>query len=780
MNRTDRREFLKRMALASAAATATALVPGVFFGEEVLRAAGSVSATVWRKAPCRFCAAGCGLLIGIEDGRAVAVKGDPDSPVNKGLACVKGYHAVQAFYGRDRITRAMVRRDGRLVPVPLQEALDLVARRLGESVASHGKDSVALYGSGQWSIPTAYVAAKLFKGALGTNNLDANARLTSGSAMAGLRSSFGLDAPLGCFEDLDHADVFVLWNTNLAEEHPVLFSRLLERRRTSPSVRIVDLSTRTSRTSYAADRSLLFAPQSDLAIANAICQEIVARGWVNRDFVERHVALKKGRTRIGYGTSEDGLVAEAPADASWNEFVRAIDAYTPEAAQRLSGVAAGDIRWLASLYADRGLRVVSIWGAGVNQHVRGTWLNNLIHDIHLLVGKIATPGSGPLSLGDQPSGCGSVREVGALTDRLPSGPVESEAGGRGGAEVRRVPLGNLDPVPSHHALSMFRAFGRGEIRFLWVQGSNPMVSLPNLSRYRESAAGQGQFLVVSDVYPTPTTDVADVVLPSALWLEQEGIYGSAERRTQHFEQMLSPPGDATSDTWQLIEVARRLGFAELFPWASGNYVEGIWTEYGRFRTEPSDRLAPLAELRERPGILWPYVAGQETRWRYNTAHDPATDRSAGAFDFYGNPDRRAWIWIRPHEAAAESPDAEFPFWLETGRVLEHAGTGSLTRRIPVLHQAVPGAYVEVNAEDGRRLGIRDGDRVRLVSRRGSLLITARIDLRGQPAPGRLFVPSFDESILVNQLTLDAFCPLSGQPDYMKCAVRVESTRSPAG
>jgi nitrate reductase NapA len=267
--------------------------------------------------------------------------------------------------------------------------------------------------------------------------------------------------------------------------------------------------------------------------------------------------------------------------------------------------------------------------------------------------------------------------------------------------------------------------------------------------------------------------VADVVLPSAMWIEQEGLFGNSERRTQHFAQMLEPPGEAMSDAWQLIEVARRLGHGALFPWEQGAHVEGIWNEYTRFHDSPEHRMAPLAELKARPGVMWPYVDGRETRWRYNTEHDPAADPARGAFDFYGKPEGRAWIWLRPYEPPPEAPDDEYPFWLSTGRVLEHWHSGSLTRRIPTLHRAVPGAYVELHREDAQALGVRNGQRVRLVSRRGRMTLEARVDYRAQPPRGQVFVPFFDEALLVNELTLDAFCPISGQPDYKKCAVRVE-------
>ena len=563
MTVVDRREFLKRTALASAAAAAGALIPGVAFGEDWALA--GQDAIVWKKAPCRFCGTGCGLLIAVADGRAVGVRGDPDSPVNRGLCCVKGYHSVQALYGRDRIRRAMVRRDGQMVEVPLQEALDLVADRLQSTVEDHGKDAVAMYGSGQWTIPDGYAALKLFKGGIGTNNIEANARLCMASAVTGFMSTFGLDEPMGCYEDIDHADVFVLWGNNMAEMHPILFSRMLERRRLNPHVRIIDLATRTTRTSYAADRSVLFNPQTDLAIANAICHEIIRNGWDNREFVQRHVAFKEGKVGLGYGLEEQVSFTDEAKDADREDFVRFLDSYTPDEVAELSGVPADEIRYLASIYGDPANKVVSFWCMGVNQHTRGTWMNNLIYNIHLLVGKISQPGNSPFSLTGQPSACGTVREVGTLTHALPGGTVGEEGARARAAEIWGVAEDRIPNRPTYDTVQMFRALDRGDIRFIWIQVTNPMVSLPKLSRYRDGAQKEDRFVVVSDVYPTPTTDVADVILPSAMWIEREGMFGNSERRTQHWEKMLEPPGDAMSDTWQIIEVARRLGYGDLLP-----------------------------------------------------------------------------------------------------------------------------------------------------------------------------------------------------------------------
>lgn len=773
MKPVDRRTFLKEAAAVSAATAASAMAPGGVLPAQAILPRRSRAPEAWKKTPCRLCGVGCGLLVRLENGRAAAVKGDRDAPVNQGSACAKGYYSVQALYGKDRITRALVRRGGALVEVPLTEALDLVARRLRDTAQRHGKDSVAVYGSAQWTVPDAYVAAKLFKGALGTNNVETSVRLYGAAAMAGLESSFGLDGAIGCYDDIDHADVFVLWDDNLAETEPVLFSRMLDRRRANPAVRIIHLSTRTTRTSYAVDRTLLHVPHARLAIANAVCQEIVARGLVHREFVDRYVAFKRAPSEPGEDPPGDPRYEEAAGEADWDGYVKFLAGHTPQRAQELSGVPAETIRWLASVYGDPMRKVMSVWGGAVNRDIRGTWLNNAIHNIHLLVGKVASPGNSPFCTTGQPVGGNAVQNAGSLTHALPRGVVQNEQDRRRAADIWGVPVDRIDPRPTHSALSLFRALERGDIRFLWIQATNPMVSLPNLDRYRRAAAVDERFIVVSEAYPTATTDVADVILPAALWIEREGIFGNAERRLQHFEAMVAPPGEATSDAWLMIEVARRLGFSSLFPWDKSDHVERIWEEYGRFHPDPQTALPPIAELRARPGVRWPFADGRETRWRYNTAHDPAADRARGDFDFYGHPDHRAWIWLRPYEPAAEAPDRAYPFWLSTGVVLEHWGTGTLTQRIPTLHRSVPHAYVEMNREDAKRLGIRSHDIVRLVSRRGSLQLEARLEYRSQLPPGQLFVPAFDEAAPVNRLMLDTEEPLSGQPDGRTCAVRVE-------
>ena len=759
------------MAVLSAMTAAAAMFPGILFAEEQEKNLPKGGNLNWKKAPCRFCGVGCGVLIGVEAGKAVAVKGDPKSSVNKGLCCVKGYHSVMAMYGEDRLTKPLIKKNGKYVETSMKEALDLIASKMKETIKDHGKDAVSIYGSGQWTIPDGYVASKLFKGCIGTNNVEANARLCMATAVTGFLTSFGLDEPMGCYEDIDHADVFVLWGNNMAEMHPVLFSRLLDQR-LKRGVKIIDFATRTTRTSMAADKSILFIPQTDLAVANAICYEIIKNGWVNKSFVEKHCNFSKGLTNMGYGLEDNYSFKDKPEKIDFESYQIFLEDYSPEKVEKISGVSAKDIKYMASYYGDPNKKVMSLWCMGPNQHSRGTWMNNLIYNIHLLTGKISTPGNSPFSLTGQPSACGTVREVGTLTHKLPHGVVMNEEHRKFAAKIWDVPVENIPAKPTYHTVEMFRALDRGDIRFMWIQVTNPMVTMPKLKRYRDGAKKEGRFIVVSDIYPTPTTDIADVILPSAMWIEREGMFGNSERRTQYFEQMVNPPGEAMSDTWQLIEVAKRLGYEKQFYYKEETHIEEIYNEYRRHHEGKKHNMAPLEVLKSQPGAMWPYVDGKSTKWRFNSKYDPACNNGE-EFHFYGKPDGKAIIWQRPYEPAAEEPDNEYPYWLCTGRVVEHWHTGSMTRRIPVLHKAMPHSYVELNPADAKRLQIGTGDKVKLITRRGEIILPASVNQRGVPAPMQVFVPFFDENMLINDITLDSFCPISKEPDYKKCAVNVE-------
>jgi nitrate reductase NapA len=411
----------------------------------------------------------------------------------------------------------------------------------------------------------------------------------------------------------------------------------------------------------------------------------------------------------------------------------------------------------------------------MNQHTRGTWINNLVYNIHLLTGQICKPGATPLSLTGQPAACGTVREVGTLCHRLPADMLVANPEHRAiAAKIWKVPVEKLNAKPGLNTVEMFRAYDRGEIKCLWIQTTNPFSSMPNLNRYRKAAKKDGRFLVVSDVYPTETTQYADVVLPAAMWVEREGMFGNTERRTQQWNKLAEPPKGCMPDDWQMIEVARRMGLGHLFPTNPKTYVKELYEEYRQFTLGTGHDLASYEDLKTHRGMRWPVVNGKETARRYVEGEDPYVKPGEG-IKFYKNKATggKAVVWLRPYEPAAEAPDKDYPLWLCTGRVIEHWHTGTMTRRVPQLNRAVPKAYVEVHPDDAKALGIQDGEKVRLRSRRGVLELEAHLDGRGKSQKGNLFVPFFDESLLANLLTLDAYCPISAQPDYKKCAVRME-------
>jgi nitrate reductase NapA len=384
----------------------------------------------WTKAPCRYCGTGCGVEVGVKDGRVLAVRGDVKSPVNRGLLCVKGYHLPGMLYGEDRLEYPMLRDGGGWKRISWDEALDLVAAKYQEALDQHGPESVAIYGSGQWTVFDGYAASKWFRGGMRSNNVEPNARLCMASAVTGFMTQFQSDEPMGCYEDFEAGDDFVMWGNNMAmaEMHPVLFSRILANKRANPSVRIIDIATRRTPTSDYADMYVEFVPGSDLALANGILHLLVRSGKVNQAFLRENVVFKRGiedLDRIGYGCwGDEGLATDPSAgpaehyrfrdqrrDSSFRELERFLADYTPERVSEICGVPEQQIHTLADIYGDAGRGTVSLWCMGVNQHTRGTWMNNLITDLHLITGKISRPGANPFSLTGQPSACGTVREV---------------------------------------------------------------------------------------------------------------------------------------------------------------------------------------------------------------------------------------------------------------------------------------------------------------------------------------------------------------------------------
>jgi len=833
-----RRDLIKAHAVTAAATAIGISVPGA----QALAQTASSDGVRWDKGACRFCGTGCGVLIGVKDGRVVATQGDPDAPVNKGLNCIKGYFLSKIMYGKDRLTQPLLRmkdgkfdKNGEFAHISWDKAFDIMEEKCKAALKAGGPRNIGMFGSGQWTIWEGYAAAKLFKAGFRSNNLDPNARHCMASAVAGFMRTFGIDEPMGCYDDCEHADAFVLWGSNMAEMHPILWSRVTDRRLTAKHVKLHVLSTFTHRSCELADSELIFKPQSDLAILNYICNYIIQSGAVNEDFVKKHVNFRKGVTDIGYGLrpshpleqaagnngypGADGKPKGAPdtsAPISFEEFKQFVSEYTLDKAHELSGVPKDKLEALAKTYADPKTKVTSFWTMGFNQHTRGTWVNNMIYNVHLLVGKISEPGNSPFSLTGQPSACGTAREVGTFAHRLPADMVVTNPKHREISEkLWKLPAGTLPDWIGLHAVAQSRALKDGKLNFYWTTTTNNMQAGPNINgEIWPGFRNPANFIVVSDCYPTVSAMAADLILPSAMWVEKEGAFGNAERRTQFWRQQVQAPGQAKSDLWQYIQFSKRFKVEEVWPaellekapefkgktlydvlYANGQvskfpladlqkgfdndeskelgfYLQkGLFEEYAEFGRGHAHDLAPFDVYHKARGLRWPVVDNKETLWRFREGYDPYVKKGE-VVKFYGKPDGKAWIFALPYAPAAEMPDAEFDLWLSTGRVLEHWHTGSMTRRVPELYRAMPDAWLYMHPEDAKKRGLQRGDTVKVSTRRGE--VSTKVETRGRnkPPQGLVFMPFFDEHRLVNKLTLDATCPISKETDFKKCACKV--------
>ncbi|WP_318483523.1 periplasmic nitrate reductase subunit alpha [Photobacterium leiognathi] len=821
-----RRAFVKANAAASAAAVAGITLPA---SATNLIVSSDETKIKWDKAPCRFCGTGCSVLVGTQNGRVVATQGDPKAPVNKGLNCIKGYFLSKIMYGKDRLQTPMLRmkngqydKEGEFTSVSWDTAFDVMADKWKAALKKQGPSGVGMFGSGQWTVMEGYAASKMMKAGFRSNNIDPNARHCMASAVVGFMRTFGIDEPMGCYDDLENADVFVLWGSNMAEMHPVLWTRMTDRRLSHPHVKVNVLSTYQHRSFELADNGMIFKPQTDLAIANFIANYIIQNDAVNWDFVNKHTHFKRAQTDIGYGLRDDNPLQQKAANPNsgdmfpmtFEEYKASVAEYTVEKASEMSGVAPEKLIQLAKYYADPKLKVMSLWTMGMNQHTRGVWMQSLVYNLHLLTGKIATPGNSPFSLTGQPSACGTAREVGTFAHRLPADMVVANPKHREIAEkIWKLPEGTIPPKPGYHAVLQDRMLKDGKLNAYWVMCNNNMQAGPNINEERlPGYRNPENFIVCSDPYPTVTAQAADLILPTAMWVEKEGAYGNAERRTQAWYQQVEAPGEAKSDLWQIMEFSKRFkveevwgeelinkmpqyrgktiydilfrnGQVDKFPLsetqelnddakAQGFYVQkGLFEEYASFGRGHGHDLAPYDTYHQVRGLRWPVVDGKETLWRFKEGSDPYAKKGTD-WDFYGKPDGKAWIISAPYEAPPEEPDSEYDMWLCTGRVLEHWHTGTMTRRVPELYKAVPDALCYLHPEDAKKRGLRRGDEVSVASRRGE--IRCRVETRGRNRPpvGLAFVPFFDARILVNKLILDATDPLSKQTDFKKCPIKI--------
>lgn len=758
----NRREFLRRSALAAAAAAIG--VDGIF-GKTIAAAANSdelatlqaQGGITWHKSVCRLCGVGCGVMLGAKDGKPYGIKGDKDNTINSGLLCVKGFYLHKMITAKNRLLYPMVRKNGKLERASWDEALNLVALKFKEIKEKHGPDALAFYGSGQAETEETYVANKLFKGHIGTNNVDGNPRLCMASAVGGYTTTFGADEPIGTYDDIDHCELFLIIGSNTAEAHPVLYDRLVNRKKKNPNTKIIIIDPRKTPTNKIADLQLQVFPGYDLAIMNAIANIIIKEGMTDEKFVSESVSFSDGTKAITY-----------------EEYKNFLEKFTPEYAAKQCGVKADDIVKVARIFG-QSPTAMTMWTMGVNQRVAGVFLNNLIHNIHLLTGKLGKPGCDSFSLTGQPNACGGVREGGGLSHLLPGHRViANEQHRKEIAAIWNVAPDAIKPEPGKHTIAMFEAAAKGDVKGLYVMCTNPAQSLPNLNKYLKGM--DDVFLVVAESFhPTETSKRADVVLPAAFWGEKEGVYGCTERRSQHMAQALKPSGEARWDAFILVELAKRMGYSKNFEHFKS--AEDIWNEYLKTTKGKDMDLtgATYSRLKKLRGLRWPVPnENHPGTWHRFTEGDPMLpkDKAAGKrMYFYTKPDGKATVFARPDKGPEEPISADYPYALTTGRILEHWHTMTMTGQVPELFRAAPKPYAEINPEDAKNLGLSNRDKVKVTTRRGSLIVEARVIDR--PRKGTIFMPFHWPESLTNILVIDAVDAASKEPEYKVGAAKLE-------
>ncbi|PIE23555.1 MAG: nitrate reductase catalytic subunit [Planctomycetota bacterium] len=769
-----RRDFMKYSAMAAvvSAARGTAMATPKEAGADP-----TAPDLQWHKSVCRFCGTGCGVMIGVRDEKIVKLRGDPEHPTTKGLVCAKALFLPVMVRSPDRLQYPQIRKNGKLERASWEEAMSLVAEKFTEAIKSKGPNGAAFYGSGQCLSEESYLANRLFKGGIGTNNVEGNPRLCMASAVGGYVSTFGKDEPMGSYGDIDHAKVFFLVGSNTAECHPVIFDKILARKQSRRDVLVIVCDPRKSPVTSIADVHLDPVPGYDLAIFHAMAHVIIKEGKYDKKFMDKNVQFK---------IVENGK----PKNVGWDGYKAFLEQFTPEAASRISGVPADKIVEAARIFA--GGPTMSFWTMGLNQRITGVWANNLMHNLHLITGQIGKPGATPFSLTGQPNACGGVRDTGSLCHILPYGRVVKKPEHRKQMEeIWGAQPGKIQPKPGLNTVELFKAMKRDEVQAILISTTNPGQSMPNLSITRDAMGkerAKKPFVCVIDGYPTRTTELADVVLPAAIWTEKAGVFGMSERRYQYQPKVCRSPGEARPDLEIILDLAARLEASGVVPrgYISSKFKneDDVWDEMRlASKNTPYDFWGMTRErLKKERGIRWPAptVDSKGTARRFVKGEDPLLDKGPfadnslqdGETKFYAAPNHRAVVWCRPAKPPAEPVDDEYPVVMSTGRVLEHWHTGTMTMTVPQLRRAYPECYVEIHPNDARKWDIQSGDMVRITSRRGEALIKARvIDM---PREGMVFVPWHwaGRDSLINFVTIDAYDPGSKQPEFKVCAVKI--------
>jgi anaerobic selenocysteine-containing dehydrogenase len=688
----------------------------------------------WVKTTCGYCSVGCGMTLGIREGEVVTARGDPDHPVNRGKLCPKGLAEHYVLTAQNRAVHPLLRRKDALSRVSWTEAMQTMAVEFGRVAQQYGPQAIGVIGTGQLVTEEFYTLGKLVQLGLGTSNYDGNTTLCMSTAVSGYKRSFGSDGPPGAYEDLTKADVIVLIGANIAENHPILCQHLDANRAKT----LIVADPRVTKTAMMADLYLPVTPRSDLALVNGIAHILIRDGLIDREYIREHTN-------------------------GFDELCRCVEKYSPEYVADIAGLSPELIHKVAHLYGNAKAAFIG-WTMGVNHSSKGTETVNAINNLALLTGNVGRVGGSPFSITGQCNAMGT-RESG-FTSSLPGYRKFANA-------ADREDLANLwgisaERIPTQRGLAypdIIDAVLKKKIRALWIIATNPLVSFPNIEVLKQ-ALGELEFLVVQDCFhPTPTTELADLVLPAAAWGEKEGTYTNSERRVSKVNAAVPPPGEALSDFEIFLLLADELGCRdELFSgWKGPRDAFEEWKRVSAGKLCDYSGITYEA-LEEVGGIQWPFPKNADSSAR-------AVRRlyTAGTFQ---TDDGKAQLICAEWEPFPEQPTPNFPFVLNTGRTVEHWHTRTKTGAVAILEQMSPRAWLEMNPVDAKRLMLRPHELVDVVSTRGRV---CRVELRITEiiGPGQVFAPFHFAEWNINEVTQDIFDPISREPNYKQCAVRVE-------
>lgn len=705
---------------------------------------------------CPYCGVGCGMLIESDGKKVIKVSGDKNHPTNFGRLCTKGQTSALALANSGRMESAFVRHERSHEPVKtaMDAAITATATKLRAILDAHGPDALSFYVSGQMSIESQYLVNKLAKGYVGTNNIESNSRLCMASAGAGYKLSLGSDAPPGSYQDFEHSDLFFVIGANMADCHPILYLRMMDR--VKAGARLIVVDPRRTTTAEKADLFMQIKSGTDLALLNGLLFLLMEAGKVDLDFIAHYTQ-------------------------GWDAMPAFLADYTPDKVAAATGLREEDIRTAAKLIGDA-KEFMTCWTMGLNQSTHGTWSTNAICNLHLATGKICRPGSGPFSLTGQPNAMGG-REMGYMGPGLPGQRTLLVEKDREFMEdLWGIERGSIKTKVGKGTVDLFERMAAGEVKACWVICTNPVASIPNRKIVIEGLQ-QAELVIAQDAFlDTETNRYADILLPGALWAEAEGVMINSERNLTLMQEAVEPPGDALPD-WQIVaRVACEMGFADGFRYNSAEEVfEEIKRTYNP-KTGYDLRGISYKRLRSTP-LQWPCAnedGSDRNPIRYlntgiNQPLKVLEDGSSPALQF-ATESGKAVFFARPHALPEEMPNEEYPFILNTGRLQHQWHTMTKTGKIPTLNKLNPNPFVEIHPEDAAELGVKSKDKLEIRSRRGSAILPAVVTDR--VLPGACFAPIhwndvFGDDLCINAVTSDKIDPISQQPELKVAAVSLK-------